>query len=152
MGIGAVAALSVLLFVLARYVIARALTGLAARTQSKYDDILVRNLRPNRMAWFAPLLVIYTNAYLFPDAETLIAKAALFVDSRATTLGHIGELLMPLASGAISEASVLGDLYDLVRPDARRRLSDDEITLYKNGGGAHLDLMIASWIAQVMAR
>ncbi len=79
MGIGAVAALSVLLFVLARYVIARALTGLAARTQSKYDDILVRNLRPNRMAWFAPLLVIYTNASLFPDAETLIAKAALFV-------------------------------------------------------------------------
>jgi miniconductance mechanosensitive channel len=79
MGIGAVAALSVLLFVLARYVIARALTGLEARTKSKYDDILVRNLRPNRMAWFAPLLVIYTNAYLFPDAETLIAKAALFV-------------------------------------------------------------------------
>ena len=77
--IGAVTALGVLLFVLARYVIARALTGLAARTKSKYDDILVRNLRPNRMAWFAPLLVIYTNAYLFPDAETLIAKAALFV-------------------------------------------------------------------------
>jgi ornithine cyclodeaminase len=47
---------------------------------------------------------------------------------------------------------VLGDIYDLVRPDARRRLSDDEITLYKNGGGAHLDLMIASWIARVMAR
>lgn len=79
MAIGAVAALSVLLFVLARYVIARALTGLAARTQSKYDDILVRNLRPNRMAWFAPLIVVYTNAYLFPGAETLIAKAALFV-------------------------------------------------------------------------
>jgi len=77
--IGAVTALGVLLFVLARYVIARALTGLAARTKSKYDDILVRNLRPNRMAWFAPLLVVYTNAYLFPDAETLIAKAALFV-------------------------------------------------------------------------
>ena len=79
MAIGAVAALSVLLFVLARYVIARLLTGLAARTQSKYDDILVRNLRPNRMAWFAPLLVIYTNASLFPTAETLVAKAALFV-------------------------------------------------------------------------
>ena len=84
--------------------------------------------------------------------DALMAKAALFVDSRATTLGHIGELMMPLASGAITEASVLGDLYDLVRPDARRRLSDDEITLNKNGGGAHLDLMIASWIAHVMAR
>ena len=84
--------------------------------------------------------------------DALIAGAALFVDSRATTLGHIGELMMPIASGAITPDSVLGDLYDLVRPDARRRLSDDEITLYKNGGGAHLDLMIASWIARVMAR
>ncbi len=84
--------------------------------------------------------------------DALIARAALFVDSRATTLGHIGELMMPIASGAITPDSVLGDLYDMVRPDARRRLSDDEITLYKNGGGAHLDLMIASWIARVMAR
>ncbi|MDQ7260382.1 ornithine cyclodeaminase [Paracoccus sp. PS-1] len=83
--------------------------------------------------------------------DALMAKAALFVDSRATTLGHIGELMLPIASGAITAESVLGDLYDLVRPDARRRQSDDEITLFKNGGGAHLDLMIASWIARVMA-
>jgi len=83
--------------------------------------------------------------------DALMAKAALFVDSRATTLGHIGELMLPIASGAITAESVLGDLYDLVRPDARRRQSEDEITLFKNGGGAHLDLMIASWIARVMA-
>lgn len=79
--------------------------------------------------------------------DALMRKAALFVDSRATTLGHIGEFLMPLASGAISVASVLGDLYDLLRPDARKRRSADEITVYKNGGGAHLDLMIADYIA-----
>ncbi len=83
--------------------------------------------------------------------DALMAKAALFVDSRATTLGHIGELMIPIASGAITAESVLGDLYDLVRPDARRRQSEDEITVFKNGGGAHLDLMIASWIARVMA-
>lgn len=41
----------------------------------------------------------------------------------------------------------LGDLYDLIRPDARRRQSADEITVYKNGGGAHLDLMTADYIA-----
>ncbi|MEF9605312.1 ornithine cyclodeaminase, partial [Paracoccus sp. PXZ] len=83
--------------------------------------------------------------------DALMARAALFVDSRETTLGHIGELMLPIASGAITAESVLGDLYDLVRPDARRRLSENEITLFKNGGGAHLDLMIASWIARVMA-
>lgn len=82
--------------------------------------------------------------------DALMARAALFVDSRETTL-HIGELIAPIASGVITADSILGDLYDLVRPDARRRQSDDEITLFKNGGGAHLDLMIASWIAQVMA-
>lgn len=37
------------------------------------------------------------------------------------------------------------------RPDwqgaARRaRATDHEITVFKNGGGAHLDLMVASWI------
>ncbi|KGJ02247.1 ornithine cyclodeaminase [Paracoccus halophilus] len=83
--------------------------------------------------------------------DALMARAALFVDSRATTLGHIGELMLPIAAGAITAESVLGDLYDLVRPDARRRQSADEITVFKNGGGAHLDLMIASWIARVMA-
>lgn len=81
--------------------------------------------------------------------DALMAKAALFVDSRETA-GHIGELILPIASGAITADSVLGDLYDLVRSGARRRQSDDEITLFKNGGGAHLDLMIASWIVQVM--
>ncbi|WP_374300973.1 ornithine cyclodeaminase family protein [Paracoccus sp. (in: a-proteobacteria)] len=77
--------------------------------------------------------------------DALMARAALFVDSRETT-AHIGELLIPIASGAITADSIKGDLYDLVRPGARRRVSDDEVTVFKNGGGAHLDLMTASWI------
>ncbi|MDO5529884.1 MAG: ornithine cyclodeaminase, partial [Paracoccus sp. (in: a-proteobacteria)] len=84
--------------------------------------------------------------------DALMAKGALFVDSRETTLGHIGELTAPIASGAITDASVLGDFYDLVREGARRRNSEDEITVFKNGGGAHLDLMVASWIAEAALR
>jgi ornithine cyclodeaminase/alanine dehydrogenase-like protein (mu-crystallin family) len=80
--------------------------------------------------------------------DALMAKASLFVDNRETA-SHIGELIAPIASGVITADSVLGDLYDLVQLGARRRQSDDEVTLYKNGGGAHLDLMIASWMAQV---
>lgn len=83
--------------------------------------------------------------------DSLISKAALFADSRDTTLGHIGEFLMPIASGAMRADDLLGDLYDLTQPGARRRVSQDEITLYKNGGGAHLDLMIAAYIAESMA-
>ena len=74
------------------------------------------------------------------EADDLaMQRASVFVDSKATTVEHIGELMIPIASGAISKADVQGDLYDLVRGGGRT--SDDEITLFKNGGGAHLDLM-----------
>lgn len=71
----------------------------------------------------------------------------VFVDSRKTTLGEIGELIKPIASGAISEADVLADLYDLVR-EAPGRLTPEDITLFKNGGGAHLDLMTANYMLE----
>jgi ornithine cyclodeaminase len=78
--------------------------------------------------------------------DALIAGGSLFVDSRETTIAHIGELAIPIASGAIAADAVRGDLYDLVQGRAGRR-SEDEITVYKNGGGAHLDLMTARYIA-----
>lgn len=74
-------------------------------------------------------------------------RARVFVDARATTLHHIGELMVPLREGAITEADVAGDFYDL--PSGRfARQNPDEITLCKNGGGAHLDLMTARYILQ----
>ena len=77
--------------------------------------------------------------------DRAMQRARVFVDSRATTLHHIGELIDPIASGAITEADVVADFYDDPALFARR--SEDEITLAKNGGGAHLDLMTASYIA-----
>jgi ornithine cyclodeaminase len=77
--------------------------------------------------------------------DTAMKGARLFVDSRATTIHHIGEIMDPLASGAITEADILADYYD--DPALFTRRSDDEITIAKNGGGAHLDLMTATWIA-----
>jgi ornithine cyclodeaminase len=77
--------------------------------------------------------------------DTAIARARLFVDARATTLHHIGELMMPIASGAITEGHIVADFYDLAKGSYARR-SDDEITIAKNGGGAHLDLMTATYI------
>ncbi|VAV98289.1 Delta 1-pyrroline-2-carboxylate reductase (NAD(P)H), partial [hydrothermal vent metagenome] len=35
---------------------------------------------------------------------------------------------------------------DFYQPDLFKRCSDDEITLFKNGGGAHLDLMTSRYI------
>ena len=79
--------------------------------------------------------------------DTAMARARLFVDSRTTTIHHIGELIDPLKSGAITESHIIADFYD--DPAIYTRRSDDEITIAKNGGGAHLDLMTASYIASM---
>jgi ornithine cyclodeaminase len=75
--------------------------------------------------------------------DLAMQRASVFVDSRATTIHHIGELIDPLASGAITEADVLADFY---QPALYQRTTDDQITIAKNGGGAHLDLMTAAYI------
>ena len=77
--------------------------------------------------------------------DAALRRARIFVDSRATTIGHIGELKIPLAHGVIAEGDVLADYYDLESGTFSRR-SGDEITLFKNGGGAHLDLMTARYV------
>ncbi|WP_395003150.1 ornithine cyclodeaminase family protein [Cypionkella sp.] len=77
--------------------------------------------------------------------DAAMARARVFVDSRATTLHHIGELIEPLKSGALREADIQGDFYDIAQGSYVRQ-SADEITIAKNGGGAHLDLMTAAYI------
>ena len=79
--------------------------------------------------------------------DTALTRSRIFVDSFATTVDHIGELKIPLAQGTISRDDVLADFYDLGTPTFARQ-SDEEITLFKNGGGAHLDLMTARYILE----
>ena len=45
----------------------------------------------------------------------------------------------------ITEADIRADFYDIANGSYCRQ-SDDEITVAKNGGGAHLDLMTAHYI------
>ena len=98
-----------------------------------------------RGAWVGPnthvdLIGAFTATMREAD-DDLLRKSRLFVDSRETTLDHIGELMIPLAEGTITRSDVLGDLRDLVAGRVGRE--GDEITVFKNGGGAHLDLMTA---------
>ncbi len=79
--------------------------------------------------------------------DKALQRARIFVDSFDTTLDHIGELKIPLASGAIGRDQVLADYYGL---DEFTRQPDD-ITLFKNGGGAHLDLMTSRYILESYA-
>ncbi|APE44901.1 ornithine cyclodeaminase [Sulfitobacter alexandrii] len=75
--------------------------------------------------------------------DTAMQRARIFVDSFDTTIDHIGEIDIPLKSGAITRDALVADYYDLSR---MTRESADEITLFKNGGGAHLDLMTSRYI------
>ena len=80
--------------------------------------------------------------------DAALQRSRIFVDSRATTLGHIGELKTPLEAGVIADSDIVADFSDL---SAFRRDSAEEITLFKNGGGAHLDLMTARYILEATA-
>ena len=75
--------------------------------------------------------------------DNLLQKSQVCVDSGETTLDHIGELKIPLASGVISREHVLADFYDFAAR-ARPRRNHADITLVKNGGGAYLDLVVAN--------
>lgn len=98
-------------------------------------------------AWLKPgahvdLIGAYTAEMREADDEVL-RRGRLFVDARATTMAHIGELKIPLESGVIDESDVLAELTELCLERHPGRQSDDEITVFKNGGGGHLDLMCA---------
>ncbi|MEP5762204.1 MAG: ornithine cyclodeaminase [Litoreibacter sp.] len=74
--------------------------------------------------------------------DTALTRARIFIDSFDTTLDHIGELKTPLEQGIIRRDDVAADFYSLT--DFTR--APDDITICKNGGGAHLDLMTCRYI------
>ncbi len=80
--------------------------------------------------------------------DAAIKRARVFVDNRHTTMSHIGELKTPLDNGIITPDHVIADYYDM---STFQRHDPDEITLFKNGGGAHLDLMTADYILRAVA-
>ncbi|MEO1562235.1 MAG: ornithine cyclodeaminase [Pseudomonadota bacterium] len=103
-------------------------------------------------AWLRPGQHLDLIGAYRPDMREVdddaLSRAALFVDSRDTTIGHIGELKDPIARGKISEGDVIADYYDLEAGTFARR-HDAEITICKNGGGAHMDLMVANAIFEM---
>lgn len=99
--------------------------------------------------WFRPGQHIDLIGAYRPDMreadDSAMRRARIFVDSRDTTIEHIGELKIPISAGAIGVEDVVADFYDLAH---FRRQSETEITLFKNGGGAHLDLMVSRYILE----
>lgn len=73
----------------------------------------------------------------------LVARAAIFVDSRAAALAEAGDLLIPIREGAITEEAIRAEIGEVAAGMAGRR-SAGEITLFKSVGNAVQDLAVAA--------
>jgi ornithine cyclodeaminase/alanine dehydrogenase-like protein (mu-crystallin family) len=115
-------------------------------TRSHEPLVLGANLKPGV---HLDLVGGYTPGTREADDEAA-RRALIFVDRRESAFDGVGDILQPIANGAIRPTDVLGDLYDLVGGVAGRT-SPSDITFFKNAGGAHLDLMTAELIVQGLA-
>jgi miniconductance mechanosensitive channel len=71
--------IAALIFLITRWLLATTLNYIASRSKTRYDNILIENLKPFHLAWITPLLVIYFYSYLLPDYKSIIEKIVLFL-------------------------------------------------------------------------
>ena len=81
----------------------------------------------------------FTPAMREADDEA-IRRARVFVDAMAGATKEAGDIVQPLASGALSKEAIAADLFGLTRGEKKGRESRDEITLFKSVGAALEDL------------
>mgnify|MGYP001766135642 CR=1 FL=1 len=92
----------------------------------------------------------YTPAMREAD-DAAIARARVYVDTRAGALKEAGDLTQPLAGGVLTPEAVVGDLADLCRGRVAGRSSPAEITLFKSVGTALEDLVAARLVWRRLA-
>jgi ornithine cyclodeaminase len=73
----------------------------------------------------------------------LVHGARLFVDSRAGALAEAGDLLLPIAEGAVTAAHIAGELGELAAGRVSGRTSPDQVTVFKSLGMAVEDVVAA---------
>lgn len=99
-------------------------------------------------AWLRPGQHLDLVGSYGPDTrecdDECVRRARVFVDSREAALHGVGDILGAIGAGALRQDEILGDHYELAA-GAPGRMSEDDITLFKNAGGAHLDLMTAAF-------
>jgi ornithine cyclodeaminase len=81
------------------------------------------------------------------DDDT-VRGARIFVDTVEGALAEAGDLLIPLATGAIDRNRIVGELADLCRGEVQGRTAPDEITVFKSVGAAIEDLIAAQLVLQ----
>jgi len=105
--------------------------------------------------WLQPgthldLIGAYTPQMRESD-DRCVERASLFVDTRAGAMKEGGDIVLPLAAGIITEASIQADLFDLTRKRHPGRRDAAEITLFKSVGTALEDFAAAQLIVQKLS-
>jgi len=69
--------ISYLLYKITKFILARGSYRIALQTETVYDDLIVDQLQPFRVAWLVPLALIYYYAWYTLGPDSLLAKLAL---------------------------------------------------------------------------
>jgi len=77
--------------------------------------------------------------------DRAVARARVYVDTRAGALKEAGDIVQPLANGTIGPHDIVADLFELARGERGGRQAGDAaaITLFKSVGAALEDLAAA---------
>ena len=78
----------------------------------------------------------------------LIARARVFVDSRAGALKESGDILLPMKERAIDEQHIAGELGELVLGRVSGRQTDSDVTIFKSLGMAVEDVVTARLVVE----
>jgi alanine dehydrogenase len=101
-------------------------------------------------AWVAPGAHVISVGACRPTqremAPGLVARARLYVDSRAAALVESGDVVMGIAEGLFTESHIVGELGQVVLGRAQGRVSDTEITAFKSLGMAVEDVVAADLV------
>jgi len=107
-----------------------------------------------RGAWLRPGTHIdLVGAYLPHMREAddeAITRSRVFVDWRPSAF-DTGEIKIPIETAVITPEEVIGDHFQLAMGTVVGRTGNEDITLFKNAGGGHLDLMAAQFLLAELA-
>lgn len=100
--------------------------------------------------WVSPGTHINSVGFGGPGSReldsVLLNKSKIYVDYLETVLHDCGDMVMPLKSGEIGQAAILGGLGDILAGKIKARTNDLEITLFKSAGVAVQDLSASDYI------
>ena len=119
----------------------------AARAADLISTATISSVPIIRGAWLKPGTHVDCVGAFRPDMretdDECMRRASVYVDTRAGALHEAGDIMMAMASGALTAERIAGDLFDIARGVAPVRHSADEITLFKSVGASLEDLATA---------